>query len=202
MIISKRSENKLNACIIETKRLTLRKFTESDMSALYKILSDDDVNTFLPWFPVKNMTETEDFYKRRIANQDYCFAICLKEDNIPIGYVKAGTDESHDFGYALRKEFWHRGLVTEAGSAVIGQLKKGGIPYITATHDINNPRSGRVMQRLGMKYKYSYEEQWQPKDFLVTFRMYQLNLDGKDNRVYKKYWVTSSVHFTESNDAI
>ena len=36
-----------------------------------------------------------------------------------------------------------------------------------------------------MKYQYSYEEQWQPKNFLVTFRMYQLNLDGNTDRVYK-----------------
>ena len=49
------------------------------------------------------------------------------------------------------------------GERSLEQLKKDGIPYITATHDINNPRSGRVMKRLGMKYQYSYEEQWQPK---------------------------------------
>ncbi len=39
-------------------------------------------------------------------------------------------------------------------------LRQDGIPYITATHDKNNPRSGDVMRRLGMKYCYSYEEQW------------------------------------------
>lgn len=78
-------------------------------------------------------------------------------------------------------------------------MKKDGIPYITATHDVNNPRSGRVMKRLGMDYQYSYEEQWQPKDFLVLFRMYQLNLDGNNNRIYKEYWNNSSVHFVETN---
>jgi len=49
-----------------------------------------------------------------------------------------------------------------------------------------------------MSYCYSYEEQWQPKDFLVTFRMYQLNFDGQIDRVYKKYWDNSSVHFIET----
>ena len=83
-------------------------------------------------------------------------------------------------------------------NAVIEQLKKDGIPYITATHDINNPRSGRVVMKLGMNYQYSYEEQWQPKDFLVTFRMYQLNLDG-NSRIYKKYWNNSTVHFIEAD---
>lgn len=187
----------MNISVLETKRLIFRKFSENDMSALYKLLSDDEVNTFLPWFPIKTMAETKKFYEQRIANQKYCFAIYLKEDNVPIGYVKAAADESHDFGYALRKEFWHRGIVTEASAAIINLLKKDGIPYVTATHDISNSRSGKVMQKLGMKYRYSYEEQWQPKDFLVTFRMYQLNLDGNDDRVYKKYWDDSSVRFIE-----
>ena len=55
------------------------------------------------------------------------------------------------------------------------------------------------MIQLGMRYQYSYEEQWQTKDILVTFRMYQLNLDGKDDRVYKKYWDNSTVHFIENH---
>lgn len=85
-------------------------------------------------------------------------------------------------------KYGHKGIATEAGMAVIARLRKDGIAYITATHDVNNPRSGGVMRRLGMQYQYSYQEQWQPKDILVTFRMYQLNLDGVEHRVYKGYW--------------
>ena len=87
--------------------------------------------------------------------------------------------------------------MSEACRAVVGQLKKDGIPYITATHDVKNPRSGGVMRQLGMKYRYSYEELVQPKNVLVTFRMYQLNLDGDQERVYRKYWDESEVHFVE-----
>ena len=72
------------------------------------------------------------------------------------------------------------------------------IPYITATHDVNNPRSGRVMQAIGMKYRYSYNELWQPKNKWVTFRMYPLNLDGQENRIYKKYWNKYPIHFVET----
>lgn len=129
--------------------------------------------------------------------QAYAYAICLKENDLPIGYLHVGMDESHDFGYGLRREFWGRGIATEAGRAVIEQLKRDGLPYITATHDRNNPRSGGVMRNLGMKYQYSYEELWQPKNFPVIFRMYQLNLDGDGERVYRKYWDEYSVHFIE-----
>ena len=70
---------------------------------------------------------------------------------------------------------------------------------ITATHDVNNPRSGNVMKNLGMTYCYSYVEQWQPKNFPVTFRMYQLNFDDKNCRIFKKYWNESINHFVEKD---
>lgn len=183
----------------ETDRLILRKFEDKDMEALYLLLRDEAVNTFLPWFPVKNIEETRDFYEKCFMDRDYSLAICLKEDNDPIGYINVSTDDSHDLGYALCKEFWHKGIVTEAGKALIEYLKQEHIPYITATHDKNNPRSGRVMQQIGMKYCYSYEEQWQPKNLAVIFRMYQLNLDGQDDRVYQKYWNLYDTHFIEKH---
>ena len=48
-----------------------------------------------------------------------------------------------------------------------------------------------------MKYCYSYEEQWKPKDFPVIFRMYQLNFNSNEDFVYKKYWNESKNHFIE-----
>ena len=192
----------MNTPMLETARLILRKFTENDLEALFLILKDEEVNRFLPWFPMKNLEETREFYEERYAAQyakpqGYAYAICLKEDDIPIGYIKVDMEEHHDFGYGLRKEFWHRGIVTEAGKAVVEQVKKDGLTYITATHDKENPRSGNVMKKLGMKYCYSYEERWQPKDITVIFRMYQLNFDGNDDRVYKKYWYQYENHFVE-----
>ena len=61
----------------------------------------------------------------------------------------------------------------------------------------NNPRSGNVMRKLGMTYRYSYEELWQPKNFPVIFRMYQLNLNGDNEFVYRKYWDEATNHFVE-----
>lgn len=204
----KQTRNKMmsitNTPKLETERLILRQFNENDVEALFAIYSDEEVNTYLPWFPLKSLKEAVRFYEEKYAEayrqaNGYKYAICLKSDNFPIGYVNVGDGDSYDFGYGLRKEYWHKGIVTEASKAVIDQVKKTDIPYITATHDVNNPRSGNVMKNVGMTYSYSYEEQWQPKDILVTFRMYQLNFDGHDDRVYKKYWDNSSVRFIETN---
>lgn len=183
---------------METDRLVLRRFRENDMKAIYLLFSDKETNTFLPWYPIKNMDETERFFEKRLKDRRYCFAVCLKGGGEPIGYVHAEEDDSHDFGYALRREYWRQGFASEAGRAVVGLLKEKGVPYITATHDRNNPRSGAVMRRIGMKYCYSYEELWQPKNFPVIFRMYQLNFDGNDGFVYQKYWNLYSNHFVEA----
>ena len=191
-----------NTPALETDRLILRKFTENDMDALFSIYKDEEVNTYLPWFPLKSLEETRTFFKENYARsyqqaKGYRYAVCLKTDNVPIGYVHVCMDDSYDFGYGLRKEFWHKGIVSEAAKAVLEQLKRDGFRYVTATHDIKNSRSGKVMRRLGMNYQYSYEEHWQPKDILTTFRMYQLNFDGQNERVYKKYWDKYPVHFIE-----
>ena len=194
----------MNTPTLETQRLLLRKFTAADLDALYEIFRDEEVNTFLPWLPLKSLDDARDFYEARYVRAyrlpcAYRYAICLKTDDIPIGYIHVASDDSYDLGYGLRREFWHRGIAAEAGRAVIGQVKRDGIPYLTATHDVRNPRSGRVMQRLGMRYQYSYEEQWQPKNRLVLFRMYQLDLDGTEGRVFRRYWERSAVHFVESS---
>lgn len=50
---------------------------------------------------------------------------CLPEkDHIPVGYIHVDVEEPYDFGYGLRKEFWHQGIMTEAAIAVTEQLKK------------------------------------------------------------------------------
>lgn len=175
----------MNTPTLTSKRLILRKFNENDIEAIYKIYSDVEVNQFLPWFPLKNVKEAQQFFQKVYVaeyqkSRAYAYAICLKENNIPIGYIKVSMEESYDLGYGLKKEFWHKGIVTEVAKTLLFQLKKDKVPYITATHDRNNPRSGGVMKNIGMKYCYSYEELWQPKNKVVIFRMYQLNLDGNE----------------------
>ena len=130
---------------LETERLLLRKFTEDDIEALYEILRDEEVNRFLPWYPLRSIEEAREFFEQRYAAeyakpQAYAYAICLKDGgpsspsgpsshgSRPIGYIKVDMDDSHDFGYGLRREFWHRGIVSEAAKAVVEQVKRDGLP--------------------------------------------------------------------------
>lgn len=191
----------MNNSLILTKRLVLRQFCEADAEELYTILSDEEVTRFLPMFPLKNSEEAKAYIKERFlkcyAKGDcWHYAICLKDGELA-GFINISQNDSHDLGYCIRKSCWYQGIAVEAASAVIECYKTSGGTYITATHDIHNPNSGKVMKKLGMQYCYSYEEQWQPKDINVTFRMWQLNFDGKLN-VYQKYWQQSSCHYIET----
>ena len=90
-----------------TERLLLRQFKEQDIEPLYRLLRDEEVNTFLPWFPTKNQEEAKAFYKEHFASQyeknlAYRYSIFLRTADTPIGYIQAAMDDSHDFGYALR----------------------------------------------------------------------------------------------------
>lgn len=160
--------------ILHTPRLTLRRFAPADRDALFAIFSDPRTNTFLPWFPLQSREQALEFYASRHAGPaaawEYHYAVCRREDDLPIGYLDLGGD-CHDLGY--------------------------GLPWLTATHDVNNPRSGRVTQKLGMRYCYTYREQWQPKNIPVSFRLYQLNLDGDLRRVCRRYWDVSAEHWVE-----
>ena len=193
--------------ILTTRRLVLRPFEKKDLNAILMIFGDEELNTFLPWFPLKTMEDARQFFLERYerfyhdlpespqkGSWEFRYAVCRREEDIPIGYVHLGGDDSHDLGYGLKREFRGQGFMTEAAGAVLDYAGDLGLPFVTATHDVKNPKSGRVMERLGLTYRYSYEEFWQPKGFLVTFRMYQKNFDGSDG-TFMGYWEQSKVHF-------
>lgn len=172
-----------NTPALETERLILRKFNEADVPDMLPLYSDEEVNRFLPWFPMETLQAVKSYLRETILPDyqkaaAYRYAIALKTNNRIIGYVSiGGLGQSNDLGYGLRKEFWGKGIVTEAARAVCVRCKADGLPFLTATHDIYNPGSGAVMQKLGMTYRYSYEELCRPKNNRVTFRMYQIDFN-------------------------
>ena len=188
----------MNCPAIRTERLLLRPFERRDIDALFAIYSDETANVFLPWFPIRTLEEAIALFEARYARFDGIrYAVCLRESDAPIGYVHVENAPSYDLGYGLRREFWRRGIASKVCRAVVAQARACGIPYLTATHDRNNPHSGYVMRSVGMRYCYSYEEMWQPKNFPVVFRMYQINLDGQARENYSEYWNKYPNHFIE-----
>ncbi len=177
--------------ILRTSRTLLRPFADADAPALLALLRDPEVTAFLPVFPLRTLEEARAFMRR----PGLFWAVCLQD--APVGYVHIGEAEPFDVGYALQKRFWGRAIAAEAARAALDFFRECGAPYATATHDVNNPRSGAVMRKLGMTYRYTYREQWQPKNIPVLFRLYQLNLSDPQAATYAGYWQRYAEHFIE-----
>lgn len=100
----------MNTPELETERLRLRRFTAEGRSGHTGHFWRRGGQYLPPWFPLKSLEEARQLFERQYqpvyrAERGYQYAICLKEDDIPIGYVKVDLDESHDLGYGLRMSF-------------------------------------------------------------------------------------------------
>lgn len=148
---------------IETERLILRRFTTDDTEvAFHNWTSDDKVTEFLRWPTHSSIETTERIVNGWIAGYDkadyYQWAIVLKVINQPIGTISAvdmdeRTEKVH-IGYCVGSKWWHLGITSEALAAIIRfffeEVKVG---RVESQHDPNNPNSGGVMKKCGMKYE-------------------------------------------------
>ena len=80
---------------IETDRLILRKWEESDAESLYKYAKDEAIGPIAGWPPHKSVEESLEII-RTVFSSDECYAVCLKEDNIAIGSISLMTGDATD----------------------------------------------------------------------------------------------------------
>jgi ribosomal-protein-alanine N-acetyltransferase len=148
---------------IETERLILRKFTIDDAEFMFKNwANDDDVIKYLTWPAHKDINTTkyvlEHWIEEYKENDFYNWAIILKEINEPIGNIGSvlQSDEIKmvRIGYCIGKNWWNKGIVTEALNELVKYFfTEVGVNRIESRHDPNNPNSGKVMIKCGMKYE-------------------------------------------------
>lgn len=158
--------------IIDTQRLILRQFTIDDAQAMYdNWASSPDVTKFLTWPPHSSVDATKELLTEWVAcySQEnyYHWVITLKENGeLPIGSLIAicrdDRIEKFHIGYCIGKRWWHKGIMTEALSAIMDFLfDEVGANRIEARHDPNNPHSGEVMKKCGMKLEgISRQSDW------------------------------------------
>ena len=149
---------------IETPRLILRRFTIEDAEAMFRRwASDDEVTKHLTW-PTHSSVEISkmvltDWTSHYPEPDFYNWAIVLKENGPePIGNISVvGIDKKVDgatMGYCMSRAHWRKGIMAEALTALIAFLfDEVGFNRIEADHDIENPASGRVMQKAGMTFE-------------------------------------------------
>ncbi len=145
---------------IETERLILRPFHAGDGEAMYRNWTHDAAtNKYLTWPMHENAEASEKLAREWEAKyQDpsyYQWAIELRELGEPIGSITVGQLKEDigaaEVGYCIGSPWWGRGLVPEALRAVVRFLiTEVGMNRVSARHDVENPNSGKVMQKAGM----------------------------------------------------
>ena len=149
---------------IETHRLILRPFRASDAPAMFRNWAHDaTVTEYLTWPPHGTEQVTAALlaqWEKQTAEDPafYQWAVELKSIGEPIGSVSAmhvnEAVESAELGWCIGKQWWGQGIMPEAGAAIIAYLfDEVGLNRVAARHDVRNPKSGRVMQKLGMTYE-------------------------------------------------
>ena len=146
---------------LTTERLILRKFIPGDESAMYRNwASDSEVTRFLTWptHTSEDVSRTilENWLKEYDRDDYYQWAIVYEGE--PIGSISVVSHndrvEKAEIGYCMGKNWWHRGIMSEALAAVIAFLfDEVGYQRIESRHDPRNPHSGGVMRKCGMTFE-------------------------------------------------
>lgn len=160
--------NHLGTKHIETERLILRQFTLDDADAMYRNwASDPEVTKYLMWPTHESVAVSRQVLSDWVSHYQeenyYQWAIVPKELGQPIGSI--AVVHLHDrigkaeVGYCMGKAWWRRGIMTEALGAVIQFLfDEVGINRVESCHDPNNPHSGAVMAKCGMRLKGTHRQ--------------------------------------------
>ena len=152
--------------MLETKRLILRRWEDSDADDLYFYASDPDVGPIAGWPAHKNIDESRDVI-RNVLNGKEAYAVCLKEDGKAIGAIElklkghtdmTDRDDECELGFWIGVPFWGRGFMTEAGKEVLRHgFEDLGMRRIWCGYYAGNDASRRVQEKLGFIFDHTLE---------------------------------------------
>ena len=154
---------KINGQTLETERLILRSFKDSDLKDFYEYASEDGVGEMAGWKHHESIEETKEILDLFIE-EDKVFAICLKDNNKVVGSVgveKYGMEDKlteffnyngREIGYVLGKDYWGKGIMPEAVNAVINYLfNERSLDFLICGYYDFNRQSKRVQEKLRFK---------------------------------------------------
>ena len=153
--------------ILETDRLILRKWEETDAASLYEYAKDPEVGPIAGWPVHKTIEESLDVIKT-VFNDAECYAICEKGSHKAIGAIAlklngctdmTERDDECELGYWLGKPFWGRGYMPEAAREILRHgFEDLGMTTIWCGYYDGNNKSKRVQEKVGFIYHHTCDE--------------------------------------------
>jgi [ribosomal protein S5]-alanine N-acetyltransferase len=174
---------------LETPRLILHEFSESDIPELVPLIGAREIAATTLRIPHP--------YEEKHARE--FFASATKENELRLGIRLRSTGRlcggiglhpeaeqpEAELGYWIGVPFWGNGYATEAARAVIEYgFKQLEIERIFASHFKGNDRSGRVLQKIGMRHEGSVRHGAMKAGKLLDLESYAIVRDAglPDNR--------------------
>ena len=164
---------------LNTERLILRPWRESDLLDFYEYASVDGVGQMAGWLPHSSAEVSENILSSFIAGHKV-FALEYNGKVIgSLGIEEYKEREFPDFaeprgreiGYVLSKDYWGRGLMPEAVNAVLKWLfLEKQLDFVTVGHFVWNAQSRRVIEKSGFRFvkEVKYETRYETvEDCLV-----------------------------------
>lgn len=143
---------------METDRILLRHWQESDADVLYEYAKEPELGERAGWPPHKSREESLEII-RTVFDNPTTWAIVLKETGKVVGAMGYGPscdcslpsrEGEPTVGYWIGKPFWGKGICTEALRLMIRHIRATtDIKSLVSGHFTDNPASGRVMEKCG-----------------------------------------------------
>lgn len=173
---------------IETERLVLRKWTESDAESLYKYAKDPDVGPIAGWPPHTCVEDSLNVIKNVLQGEE-CYAICIKGQNEAIGTCELKlhghsdlleNNNEAEIGYWLGKPFWGRGYMPEAVNALLKRaFSELNLQKVWCAYYDGNQKSKRVQEKCGFIYHHTTNDVWVP--LMQELRIGHVNVLTKED---------------------
>ncbi len=151
--------------MIETERLILRPWRETDAEALYKYASDAAVGPIAGWPPHTSVDDSLEVIRTVFAAPE-TYALVLKETGEPVGCCgimfanglhTADMQADHaEIGYWIGQPYWGQGLIPEAVRALLSRcFNELRLSAVWCGYYDGNLKSKRVCEKCGFKFHHT-----------------------------------------------
>lgn len=169
-----------------TTRLLLRPGWSQDAPALFRTIADERIVRNLATAPWPYRPEDAEAWlatERKASEPTVLIFRCTEAAPELIGAIGFGRRPTGEmeFGYWIARRHWGRGYATEAGRALLATARLGlRVKRLDAGHFLDNPASGRVLEKLGFKPTGTIAPRFSAgRGEMAPCRLFELELDGE-----------------------
>ncbi|OIN65543.1 GNAT family N-acetyltransferase [Exiguobacterium sp. KRL4] len=170
--------------VLETERLILRPLQTGDLDDLFEYTQDEETARYVTWNANQTVEQAEQFLNYVLSNyeqgKEAPWAIVWKETGKMIGtidFIHLLLDDTKqaELGYAISRQFWGKGIVTEAVACVMAfGFEELRLERIQARCMEGNVGSARVMEKVGMTYEGTLRRLIFIKEAFHDVKMYSM----------------------------